>query len=112
MASLPVEHRPRIDGPLPGHDSCERYQICINAQPSVVYPCLLRSDFRKLWSVRLLMNIRGGKRLRSNARPSDLRQRLVILTDLLEDELVIGVAGRFWCSDGGRFELVNVNCIV
>jgi len=39
--------------------------------------------------------------------PGDLRQRVqgtgfVILDELPDDELVVGVAGRFWRPDGGR----------
>ncbi len=39
--------------------------------------------------------------------PRDLRQRMqgtgfVILEEIPDDELVIGVAGRFWRPDGGR----------
>jgi len=39
--------------------------------------------------------------------PSDLRQRLrgtgfVILSEVPDDEIVIGVAGRFWRPDDGR----------
>lgn len=108
MANIPVDDRSRIDGFLPDHDFCARYEISIKAQPSTVYECLLRSDLSELWLVRLLMTIRSGKPLRRNAKPGDLRQRLqgtgfVILTDAPQDELVIGVAGRFWRPDGGRW---------
>lgn len=42
-----------------------------------------------------------------NRTPGDLRQRLqgtgfVILEEVPDDEIVIGVAGRFWRPDGGR----------
>lgn len=42
-----------------------------------------------------------------NRTPRDLRQRLegtgfVILDEAPDDEIVIGVAGRFWRPDGGR----------
>ena len=87
--------------------SVQPNQIRINAPPSLVYQCLLRSDFNKPWVVRLLMSIRSGKRPPRNRVPSDLPQRLqgtgfVILDDVPGDELVIGVAGKFWRPDGGR----------
>jgi len=72
-----------------------------------VYECLLRSDFSELWLVRFLMSIRSGKCLPRNRVPGDLRQCLqgtgfVILADVPNQEIVIGVAGRFWRPDGGR----------
>jgi hypothetical protein len=73
----------------------------------VVYECLLQSDFSELWLMRLLMTLRTGKRMRRHRTPGDLRQRLpgtgfFILEEVPEDELVIGVAGRFWRPDGER----------
>ena len=97
----------RIDEFLPIYDLSASYEIRISAPPPVVYQCLLRSDFNKPWLVRLLMTIRTGKRPPRNSVPSDLRQRLhgtgfVILAEVPNDEMVIGVAGRFWHPDGGR----------
>jgi hypothetical protein len=99
--------RPRIDAFLPIYDVGAVYQIGINAPPSVVYQSLLRSDFNDLWLVRLLMTIRTGKRPPRNRVPGALPQRLqgtgfVILDDIPGEELVIGVAGKFWRPDGGR----------
>jgi hypothetical protein len=100
-------YRPRIDAFLPIHDVSAVYEIRINAAPSVVYQCLLRSDFNDLWLVRVLMTIRTGKRQPQNRVPRDLPQRLqgtgfVILDDVPSEELVIGVAGKFWRPDGRR----------
>jgi hypothetical protein len=99
--------RPRIDEFLPIHDVSACHEIRINAPPSIVYQCLLRSDFNDLWLVHLLMTIRTGKRPPRNGAPGDLLKRLqgtgfVILADVPGEELVIGVAGRFWRPDGGR----------
>ncbi len=60
--------------------------------------------------VRLLMTLRSGKRLPRSRVPTDLRQRLrgtgfAILAEAPCEELVIGVAGRFWRPDGGRMNL-------
>jgi hypothetical protein len=99
--------RPRIDKFLPLYNVSASYEIRINAAPSVVYQCVLRSDFNNLWLVRVLMSIRTGKRQPRNSVPRDLVQRLqgtgfVILDDVPSEELVIGVAGKFWRPDGGR----------
>jgi hypothetical protein len=97
----------QIDEFLPHHNFRAAYQIRINAPRSVVYQSLLRSDFSELWLTRLLMTLRTGKPMPRHPRPGDLRQRLqgtgfVMLQEVPDDELVIGVAGRFWRPDGGR----------
>ena len=98
---------PRIDEFLPNPDFRAAYQIRINAPRSVVYESLLHSDFSELWLTRFLMTLRTGKRMPRHRIPGDLRQRLpgtgfLILEEVPDDELVIGVAGRFWRPDGGR----------
>jgi len=96
-----------MDEFLPHCDFGASYEVRINAPASVVYESLLRSDFSDVWLVRLLMSIRSGKRLPRNRMPGDLRQRLqgtgfVVLAEAPNEEIVIGVAGRFWRPDGGR----------
>lgn len=107
VAKTSSEVRSRIDAFLPNYDFCASYQILIEARRSVVYESLLHSDFSELWLMRLLMTIRTGKPVGRHGMPGDLRQRLagtgfLILEELPQDELVIGVAGRFWRPDGGR----------
>jgi hypothetical protein len=102
-----THNRSRIDEFLPTHDFSATYELHIDAPTSVVYRSLLRSDFNELWLVRLLLSIRSGRLLPRNRQQTDLRQRLqgtgfVILDEVPAEELVIGVAGRFWRPDGGR----------
>src|ERR1035438_4970708 len=107
MTSTPTKARSLMDEFLPTHDFSAAYEISINAPTSVVYQCLLESDFSKVWLVRLLMSIRSGKRMPRSRAAIDLRQRLqgtgfVILSEVPNEEIVIGVAGRFWRPEGGR----------
>lgn len=107
LVANPIEDHAQIDEYLTSPDFSARYEIRINAPAPVVYRCLLRSDFSELWLVRLLMTVRSGKRLPRSPLPSDLRQRLqgtgfVILAEAASEELVLGIAGRFWRPDGGR----------
>lgn len=97
----------RIDEFLPNHDFRAAYQIRIHAARPVVYECLLHTDFSELWLTRLLMTLRTGKRMPRHGVAGDLRRRLqgtgfVMLEEVPDEELVIGVAGRFWRPDGGR----------
>ena len=107
----------RIDEFVPNPDFRAAYQILIDAPRSVVYECLLHSDFSDLWLTRFLMTLRTGKRILRQRKQGDLRQRLpgtgfLILEEVPEDELVIGVAGRFWRPDGGRcMDLTAANFI-
>jgi hypothetical protein len=107
MATRPLEARSLMDEFLPNYDFSAAYEISINAPTSVVYQCLLESDFSKVWLVRLLMSIRSRKRMPRSRTIIDLRQRLqgagfVILAEIPNEEIVIGIAGRFWRPDGGR----------
>jgi hypothetical protein len=107
MASKQHEARSLMDESLPNHDFSAAYEISINAPASVVSECLLHLDFNELWLVRLLLTLRTGKRMLRSGVPTDLRQRLqgtgfVILGDVPNEEVVIGVVGRFWRPDGGR----------
>ena len=112
-----ADPHPRIDEFLPDHDFSASYEIRIKAPASVVYESLLRSDFSELSLVRLLMTVRTGKRLPRNRLPGDLRQRLqgtgfAILSEVPDDEIVIGIAGKFWRPDGGRCLDLTANDVV
>lgn len=98
---------PRIEEFLPQYDFRAAYEIRIHAPRSLVYECLLHVDFNELWVLRFLMTLRTGKRMPRHGPSGGLRQRFpgsgfVILGEVPDDEIVIGVAGRFWRPDGGR----------
>jgi hypothetical protein len=105
--NIPLEDRSRIDEFLPDHDFSASYDTRVKAPASVAYERLLSLDFSELCLVRILMMVRSGKRLPRDVVSGDLRQRLqgtgfVILAEVPNEELVMGVAGRFWRPDGGR----------
>ena len=107
MAKTSLEELSQIDDLLPRYDFRAAYQIRIDAPRPVVYECLLHSDFSELWMVRFLMTLRTGKRMLRSRAHCDIREWLqgtgfAILDEHREEELVIGVAGRFWRPDGGR----------
>ena len=107
MPAKSLEARTRNDEFLPDYDFRSVYQVRIHAACSVVYECLLQSDFTDLRLTRLLMALRSGKRMPRHGAPDGLLQRLrgtgfIVLEEVPNDEIVIGVAGRFWRPDGGR----------
>lgn len=96
-----------IDELLPDFDYSAAYEIRIDAPASVVYQSLLVSDFNKTPLVRVLMTLRSGERISRNRAASDLHERLqgsgfVILAEVPNEEMVIGVVGKFWRPDGGQ----------
>lgn len=53
------------------------------------------------------MSVRNAKVLKRSVSKQDLRQQLegtgfIVLAEVPDEEIVIGVAGRFWRPDGGR----------
>ncbi|HKI26631.1 MAG TPA: hypothetical protein VKA07_09920 [Candidatus Sulfotelmatobacter sp.] len=99
--------RSLIDEILPDYDFGAAYETSVAAPASVVYQHLLVSDLYASWIVRLLVSLRYGRRTPRKRAPVGLRQRFqgsgfVILAETPGEELVIGVAGRFWRPDGGR----------
>lgn len=104
-----------IDTFLPHYDFSACYEALIKAPPPVVYRRIQVLDLSELPVLRFLMALRTGKRVRRDRAPRDLRQRMqgsgfVILREAPDDEIVIGVAGKFWRPDGGRcFDLTAEN---
>ena len=97
----------KIDGLLPEFDIAAEYGLAISAPPPVVYECLLRADFGQSRIIRILMALRRGRRSQPPPISIDFRQRLrgsgfVELAEVPGQEIVIGVAGKFWRPDGGR----------
>lgn len=107
MAIEPLEAPSGIDGFLPVYDFLANYDVRIHASPAQVYRSLLSCDFSDVWIVRLLMTLRSGKRLPRNRASGDWRRRLqgsgfILLSEVPEQEIVLGIVGKFWRPDGGR----------
>lgn len=97
----------RINEFLPEYDFGAVYEICIDAPSALVYEHMLASDFYGAPIVRLLMSLRTGKRVRQNQALGAMFRRcqgsgFFILADVAGEELILGVAGKFWRPDGGR----------
>jgi len=96
----------KIDEVMPEYDVRTQHRVQVRAAPDVVWDALLGTDFSDSFLVRILMSVRSGRLLRSQAR-KPLRERLagtgfMELAEAPGQEVVIGVAGRFWRPDGGR----------
>ena len=96
-----------MDELLPDYDFRASYQARISAPAPLVYQRLLVCDLYAAPIVRLLITLRTGKRIPRNRPPAHLRHwfdgsGFVVLAEAADEELVIGVAGKFWRPDGGR----------
>jgi hypothetical protein len=103
MTVGPLETRLLLDEFLPIHDFSAATKSPISAPRYVVYRTLLRADFSRVRLVRLLTALRTGKWMPRNAELKALRQRLegggfFILSEVPDQELVIGVAGAVLAS--------------
>ncbi|MBZ5646703.1 MAG: hypothetical protein LAN37_05700 [Acidobacteriia bacterium] len=96
----------RIDEQMPEYDVHASHRVRIRASAEETWRALLSSDLAGSLLVRILMSVRSGRLLRrGQKRP--LQERLagtgfVELAESPNQEIVIGLAGRFWRPDGGR----------
>lgn len=94
-----------LDELMPRFDFSERHQVTIDAPAEVVWSVLRTIDFGRLPISRFLMALRGmGALARRRARGAE--ERLMTLDSIgrygfrligeREDEVVIGLLGKFW----------------
>lgn len=97
-----------IEELMPRYDAAARYQTLVNAEPARTFDLLQHVDFSRSGIIRCLMGLRTMGRSRNAKR--DPRQSLtermrgsgfVLLRQIENQELLIGVVGRFWQARSG-----------
>ena len=111
-----------IDDYMPDPEVAARYAVHVAAAPARVYAALLQADLGGPLLVRLLMGIRSlprmladpgaaWRRLRMPRVPQTVRSLLggafSVLAERPNEELVLGVQGRFWGLSGGTVRVEN-----
>ena len=105
-----------IDKFLPEYDVVERHHVDIDASADTVYTAVRNLDLRDSKIVRWLMMVRA---LPAHLHSPDKRQQLcrpltldwlqeegfTVLAERANEELLLGLAGRFWTPSGGRQHL-------
>ena len=96
---------------LPTYDACEYHDTMVGAPVARVYPALRMADFGASSIIRGLFLLRGlSMLLQQNASPQQhrqltldgfLRSGFVLLGERQEQELLLGLVGRFWTLRGG-----------
>ncbi|HET7459796.1 MAG TPA: hypothetical protein VFJ82_01055 [Longimicrobium sp.] len=98
-----------IDEWMPAFDAHERHQTRIRAPREAVWNQVRRLDFGRPLVIRALMALRslpalltrGGRaKARESAEGGVLRAGFVLLDERVNDELLLGVAGKFWRPTG------------
>lgn len=105
-----------IDEFLPEFDVSERHQIVIKSSVSQAYAALYSTDFGRPFLVRAMLALRalpswllGRMRRKPSPAPRPgtvtletfLNNGFVLLSELKEMEIVLGLVGRFWTLTGG-----------
>lgn len=94
-----------LDAFMPHFDVSMRHDILVRASPMQAYQALRQVDLRQSWLAGILFFLRGLGRNRPRASLDFLdtvqQGGFVLLLDAPE-EVVFGVAGKFWLHSGGR----------
>ena len=88
-----------IDEFLPEYDFVESHSIAINAGPGEVYAAANDTDFSESFIVRWLLRLRGMSGEAVSLRNLEY-SKFKILGSVVNKELLIGLAGRFWIPWG------------
>lgn len=90
-----------IDEFLPTFDVAERHRVKISAAPDKVYAAVQRMDIGDARLMRLLFRLRGIPLSSKFTREDFIKMRFVLLGEKSEEEMLLGLVGRFWTATGG-----------
>jgi hypothetical protein len=92
-----------IDEWLPQYQVSASYSVLVHASNEQTYAALKLANFSDLPIVRRLMRLRGYSIGRSApaSKPASVTGAFLELVTVRPDEVVLGIAGRFWRPDGG-----------
>jgi hypothetical protein len=101
---LPSYSAMLIDDFLPHYDVRERHRIRVRAPLGEVYSAVRELDLREARLSMLLFRLRGlsaGKTVPSCFKLDDfLKMRFILLGESVNEELLLGLVGRFWTPSG------------
>ena len=91
---------------MPNYDVREYHQTFIRASRAVVYASLKATDFRGSWLVRNLLRLRAGGKAAETVKLEQFWQTgFLLLEDRPNEEVLLGLVGRFWTPNGGRLKM-------
>jgi hypothetical protein len=93
-----------IDDFLPNYDVRERHRVRVRAPLSEVYSAVRELDLREARLSMFLFRLRGlpaGKTAPTCFKLDDfLKMRFILLGEKVNEELLLGLVGRFWTPSG------------
>ena len=89
-----------IDDFLPDYDIRERHRIEVRASPAEVYAAVRRLDLSRARLTRRLFRLRGLPHSANFGLDDFLRMGFVLLGERPNEELLLGLVGRFWTPAG------------
>jgi len=97
-----------IDDFMPVYDFSEKHDIVIRASAEDVARALETADFSESFIVRWLLRLRGMSG--ENVTLASLKNtKFRILAEKLNEEIVIGLAGKFWTPGGAMQDVDAAN---
>ncbi|MEP6920754.1 MAG: hypothetical protein ABI967_06490 [bacterium] len=94
-----------IDDTLPTYDVREQHEIRVRAPREKVYAEIRKLDLRGARLTMCLMRLRGMP-VQGNFTLDDfLKMRFILLGETPNEELLLGLVGRFWTVAGGLCRL-------
>jgi hypothetical protein len=95
-----------LDELMPEPDVSAHYEAMVNANPERTFIALQQADFSQSRIIRALMGLRTLGRTRRSGTQQDLIERMrkagfIELARKENEEIVIGVVGRFWQPKSG-----------
>ena len=96
-----------IDEFLPEYDFVETHSIAIDASAAIVYAAANEVDFSDSFIVRWLLRLRGMSGEAVSLRNLEY-SKFKILGEVVNKEVLIGLAGRFW-SPWGDMQKVDAS---
>jgi hypothetical protein len=90
-----------LDRLMPRFDAVERHALEVAAPAAHVYPLVLATDFGDSRVIRTLFRLRGLPARATTLAGAIETMGFVPLAETAGEEIVIGLAGRFWTIGGG-----------
>lgn len=97
----------KIDEWLPEYQVSAQYSLLVRASVEQTFAALAQASFSDLAIVRGLMRLRGYRVSQAQPTDSSLPKEnqqfgsFLLLATVPEQEVLLGIAGRFWRPDGG-----------
>lgn len=89
-----------IDDFLPTYDVTERHQVRVHASPEEAYAAVRKLDISDARLTRQLFRLRGIPTSSKFTLDDLLKMRFILLGENTNEELLLGLVGRFWTPSG------------